>query len=383
MPCGGSFFSAEPRRGPMALILAGTLLLSPAAPFLEITPAQGASAQPKSRSQGNRPSTPPYRSAILINAKTGDVLRSHNPRLPVIPASIVKMMTTFLALEHIRQKKARMADRVKISRAASQVGGHQVYLRQGEVFQFEDLLKAVMISSANDAAYAVAEHVAGNEPAFVRLMNQRARQLGLNETRFVNVNGLPAGHGKPSNLMSARDAAMLARRLIKDFPFVLEWTSTRVAPFRPGKFNLHNTNRLVGRFEGLDGLKTGFTPEAGFSVVATAQRGELRLISVVFGSRQSQRRFQEAQNLLAWGFSHDPARAAEKKPSGGTQKTKVLNRNPGGASIENGDKTRRLTLESGDARPSESAVGPDRPEDPGALLAAQTPPKPGVIHIRK
>jgi D-alanyl-D-alanine carboxypeptidase (penicillin-binding protein 5/6) len=290
------------------------------------------------------------------------------------------MMTTYLALEHIRKKKVGMADRVSVSRAASRVGGHQVYLRQGEVFRFERLLKAVMIGSANDAAYAVAEHVAGNERAFVRMMNQRARLLGLSDTRFVNVNGLPAGRGKPANLMSARDAAILARRLIRDFPFVLQWTSTRMTPFRPGKFNLYNTNKLVGRFAGLDGLKTGFTPESGFSIVATAKRGDLRLISVVLGSPQSQRRFDEARNLLAWGFSNYPGREAKQKAPDNGRKRKTLKQNPGGASLGTQVKPHQLTLGEGD--PGGLSGEEDAPRAIFASKPAGKQREPGVIQLR-
>ena len=380
MPCAGRFFPGRPLRGPISLVAAGAFLLSLAAPALQGPRAEGASKKPA------RAANPSYKSAILIDAESGHILRSHNPRQPVIPASVVKMMTSLLALEHIRHKKARMSDRVKVSRAASLVGGHQVYLRPGEVFRLENLLKAVMIGSANDAAYAVAEHVAGNEPAFVRMMNQRARQLGLKDTRFVNVNGLPAGRGRPSNLMSARDAAMLARKLIHDFPFVLAWTSTRMTPFRPGKFNLYNTNKLVGRFAGLDGLKTGFTPEAGFSIVATAKRGDLRLIGVVFGSPQSQRRFNEARNLLAWGFSNYSGQAAKGKSPRDGRKTRVLKQNPDGASLGAQPQPYRLTLEgAGAGRPEAAAGEEDGPESPGSLMAAKPAaqrPQPGVMQLR-
>ena len=358
MSCGGRFCPGGEARRAIALALAGVLFVLPA---IHIPWAEGASSRKNAPPREPKPS---YRSAILIEADSGQILRSHNPRLPVIPASIVKMMTAYLAFEHIRMKKARMEDRVKVSRAASHVGGHQVHLRPGEVFAFRDLLKAVMISSANDAAFAVAEQVAGNETAFVRLMNQRARQLGMTDSRFVNVNGLPERGGKPSNLMSARDAALLARRLIKEYPFVLEWTSTRTAPFRPGKFNLHNTNRLVGRFEGLDGLKTGFTPESGFSLVATAKRGKVRLISVGFGSPQSQRRFNDAKNLLAWGFSNYSSLASRNNVR------TILRPSYEGASLDFPPAAFRLTWEGGD-RPGSGNMANriDSPE--GFFLAAQ------------
>jgi len=364
MSCKGSFCPGRRPAGAMALALAGVLFLLPLTP---LSRAEGASSRSKAPAREPRPT---YRSAILIEADSGQILASHNPRLPVIPASIVKMMTAYIAFEHIRAKKAAMSDRVKISRAASRVGGHQVYLRPGEVFAFRDLLKAVMISSANDAAFAVAEHVASSEPAFVRLMNLRARQLGMADSRFVNVNGLPERNGRPSNLMSARDAALLARRLIREYPFVLEWTSTRTVPFRPGKFNLRNTNRLVGQFEGLDGLKTGFTPESGFSLVATAKRGKVRLISVGFGSPQSQSRFNDAKRILAWGFSNYSHIASKNNVR------TILRPGLGGAALELAPEAFQLTFEGGDAK----KAGADGRMDPfaEAFMAKET----GALGLR-
>ncbi|MEK6710629.1 MAG: D-alanyl-D-alanine carboxypeptidase family protein [Nitrospinota bacterium] len=374
MPCAGRIFRGERRRSVISRAVAGIFLLFLAAPALPAPGAEGATPKKTPREPA-----PAYRSAILIEAESGQILKSHNHLQPVIPASVVKMMTTLLALESVRQKKTSLSDRVTASRAASRVGGHQVHLRQGEVFRFEDLLKAVLVGSANDAAHAVAEHVAGSEAAFVRMMNQRARQLGLNETRFVNPHGLPAGNGTPSNLMSARDAAMLARKLIRDFPFVLEWTSTRVIPFRPGKFNVHNTNKLLGHFEGLDGLKTGFTPESGFSVVATAKRGKLRLIGVVFGSPQSQRRFNEAKGLLAWGFSNYHWSEASQKPLRNdqkTHKTRTPRQNPGDAPLPQ-ERLLRLSMEGEDFQGIRAEAALPR-EEGETLLAA----KPAVQHLQ-
>jgi D-alanyl-D-alanine carboxypeptidase (penicillin-binding protein 5/6) len=244
----------------------------------------------------------PYLSALLIEAETGKVLRSFHPRERVIPASIAKMMTMLLTLESIEEKSITMKDIVTTSAKASRIGGQQVYLKEGERFPLEKLLEAVAISSANDAAYAVAEHVAGDTGIFVELMNERAKQLGMSDTRFVNVHGLPPGRRKPPNLMSARDVSILARELLKH-PIVTKWGSTKRAPFRGGKFILTNTNRLVGKFRGLDGLKTGSYRRAGYSIVATAKRKNLRLIAVILGSDQSRKRFSEAKRLLSWGFA--------------------------------------------------------------------------------
>ena len=244
----------------------------------------------------------PYRSILLIEANTGRVLKARNERLPTKPASIVKMMTALIAMEQIRRNIIHLDDIITTSRSASRIGGQQVYLKQGEKFTLRDLMKSIIISSANDSSYAVAEHIAGDAEAFVDMMNQRAKELGMTNTRFVNVNGLPPGGKKPTNQMSARDAGILARELIK-YPLIMKWSATKNAPFRNGSFILTNTNTLLGRFRGVDGLKTGYHRKAGFSIAATAKRKNLRLIAVVMGSSHSRRRFKEAKRLLAWGFN--------------------------------------------------------------------------------
>ena len=252
----------------------------------------------RSRNKRSRP----FRSALLIEAETGQVLKSIRPRLRVIPASIVKMMTILLTLERVQEKSISMNDIVVTSRKAARIGGQQVYLKQGERFRLKELLKAVAINSANDAAYAIAEHVTGDADIFVEMMNDRARELGMADTRYVNVHGLPPNRGQPPNLMSARDAGILAQALLK-FPIVTQWGKTKRAPFRGGKFILTNTNRLVGRFRGIDGIKTGSYRKAGYSIVATAKRGDLRLIAIILSSGHPRRRFQEAKRLLSWGFA--------------------------------------------------------------------------------
>lgn len=254
------------------------------------------------RRKRSRKAIIPYRSTLLIEANTGRVLKAKNERLPTKPASIVKMMTALIAMEQINRNIIHLDEIITTSRRASRIGGQQVYLKQGEKFSLRDLMKSIIISSANDSSYAVAEHIAGDAEAFVELMNQRAKELGMTNTRFVNVNGLPPGRNKPSNQMSARDAGILARELIK-YPLIMKWSATKNAPFRNGSFILTNTNTLLGRFRGMDGLKTGYHRKAGFSIVATAKRKNLRLIAVVMGSSHSRRRFKEAKRLLAWGFT--------------------------------------------------------------------------------
>ena len=254
------------------------------------------------RRKRSRKKAIPYRSILLIEANTGRVLKARNERLPTKPASVVKMMTALITMEEIKRNIINLDDIITTSRRASRIGGQQVYLKQGEKFSLRDLMKSIIISSANDSSYAVAEHIAGDAEAFVDLMNQRAKELGMSNTRFVNVNGLPPGGKKPTNQMSARDAGILARELIK-YPLIMKWSATKNAPFRNGSFILTNTNTLLGRFRGMDGLKTGYHRRAGFSIVATAKRKNLRLIAVVMGSSHSRRRFKEATRLLAWGFN--------------------------------------------------------------------------------
>lgn len=254
------------------------------------------------RRKRSRKAVIPYRSILLLEANTGRALKAKNERLPTKPASIVKMMTALIAMEQINRNIIHLDEIITTSRSASRIGGQQVYLKQGEKFSLRDLMKSIIISSANDSSYAVAEHIAGDAEAFVELMNQRAKELGMTNTHFVNVNGLPPGRNKPTNRMSARDAGILARELIK-YPLIMKWSATKNAPFRNGSFILTNTNTLLGRFRGMDGLKTGYHRKAGFSIVATAKRKNLRLIAVVMGSSHSKRRFKEAKRLLAWGFT--------------------------------------------------------------------------------
>ena len=253
------------------------------------------------RRKRSRKAVIPYRSILLIEANTGRVLKAKNERLATKPASIVKMMTALIAMEQIKRNIIHLDEIITVSRRASRIGGQQVYLAQGEKFSLRNLMKSIIISSANDSSYAVAEHIAGDAEAFVGMMNQRAKELGMTNTHFVNVNGLPPGRKKPTNQMSARDAGILARELI-NYPLIMKWSATRNAPFRNGSFTLTNTNNLLGRFRGMDGLKTGYHRKAGFSIVATAKRKNLRLIAVVMGSSHSRRRFKEAKRLLAWGF---------------------------------------------------------------------------------
>jgi D-alanyl-D-alanine carboxypeptidase (penicillin-binding protein 5/6) len=245
----------------------------------------------------------PYKYAILMEAETGKVLFEKDAHTPSPPASMVKMMTTLIVMEKIRDGALKLSDMVTASRWAAQMGGSQIYLREGESMSVEDLLKAVMIHSANDAAAALAEHIAGSTDAFVDLMNDRAEQLALKETHFYSVHGLPPSPGQKDDEMSAYDLAILGRELMK-FPEVAKWAGTIQEPFRDGQFTLTNPNHLLRQFPGADGIKTGFHNKAGFCVTGSAKRGDLRLIVVVMGSTLKRDCFTSAARILNEGFAN-------------------------------------------------------------------------------
>lgn len=247
------------------------------------------------------PNQPPYDSALLIEAETGQVLYEHEADKPHIPASLVKMMVMLLVAETVERGAFSLEQKVTVSREASRIGGSQVYLKQGETFTLGELLKAVVIASANDASYAISEFIAGTQEAMVDLMNERARQLGMTKTKFTNVHGLPPEPGQEQDTMSARDIAILARQIVRH-PLLLKWGATPKDNFRDGKFILYNTNKLLSSFPGMDGIKTGYYAEAGFNLCATAKRDGLRLISVVLGSPTQPERFRETRRLLTQGF---------------------------------------------------------------------------------
>jgi D-alanyl-D-alanine carboxypeptidase (penicillin-binding protein 5/6) len=245
----------------------------------------------------------PYQAALLMEAETGKVLFEKDAHVPWPPASMVKMMTTLVVLDRVRAGALKLDNTVTVSRWAAQMGGSQVYLKEGEVFTVEELLRAVMIHSANDAAVALAEHVAGSTDAFVDLMNDKAEQLGLKESRFHSVHGLPPDPGQEEDLMSATDLALLGRELMK-YPEAAQWAAAVQEPFRAGQFTLTNPNHLLRQFPGADGIKTGFHNKAGFCVTGSAKRGDLRLIVVVLGSARKQDCFRSAAQLLNQGFAN-------------------------------------------------------------------------------
>lgn len=244
-----------------------------------------------------------FKSALLMESETGTILYHDRQHDKIIPASIVKLMVSLIVLEQLEKGRISLKDRLRISRWVSKIGGHQVYLKEGEVFDLEELMKAVVIGSANDAAAAVAEYIGGDQTGFVDMMNQKAKELNMTNTTYHNPHGLPPGRGQKDNVTTAYDQALLAQEILK-YPQYTEWSAVRRDMFRNGTFELLNTNRkLMAKMPNADGLKTGYHSKAGFSVVATAKRGDTRLIAVVMGTRTSAIRTQIASRLLTRGFN--------------------------------------------------------------------------------
>jgi serine-type D-Ala-D-Ala carboxypeptidase (penicillin-binding protein 5/6) len=247
----------------------------------------------------------PYLGAIVIDAASGRVLLQDQPDAKGYPASVLKLMDLLIVLERIEQKQLSFQDQVTVSVKAAKTGGSQVWLAEKEVFTVDELLYALMVQSANDAAVALAEKVAGTTDAFVQMMNQRAQQLGMANTQFQSVHGLPPGAGQLPDVTTARDLAVLCRELLRHQD-TLRYTSTRERTFRPdaGKKTvvMRTHNHLMAQVEGCDGFKTGFFTQAGFSVAATASRNGQRVVAVVLGSADRKVRDSKAADLLAKGL---------------------------------------------------------------------------------
>ncbi|MBE6593642.1 MAG: D-alanyl-D-alanine carboxypeptidase [Ruminococcaceae bacterium] len=241
------------------------------------------------------------KSAILMEADTGTVLYESSADNALPPASVTKVMTLLLVMEAIEAGKINYSDKVRASANACSMGGSQIYLEENEEMSVEDLLKSVVIASANDAAVALAEYVSGTEEAFVARMNERASELGMKNTRFENTNGLD--DSVEDHVTSARDIAIMSRELIK-YPRIIEFSSIWMDTIRNGEFGLTNTNRLIRFYKGATGLKTGSTSKAGFCISATAERDGMTLICVIMGAPSRDVRNAAATSLLDWGFSN-------------------------------------------------------------------------------
>ena len=246
----------------------------------------------------------PGKSALLMDIATGTVLYEQNPHEKLAPASVTKVMTMLLIMEAIDSGRIGWNDTVTASEAAAAKGGSQVYLKVGESMSVSDMVKSIAVSSANDCACAMAEHIAGSEAAFVEQMNQRAKELGMNDTNYVNCTGLDDGAEAANHLTSAYDIALVSRELMANHPDIQKFTTIWMDSVRNGEFGLSNTNKLVRFYPGATGLKTGFTSGAGYCLSATAQRDGLGLIAVVMGCESSQDRFQTCKTMLDYGFAN-------------------------------------------------------------------------------
>lgn len=257
------------------------------------------------------------KSAILIEATTGKVLYEKNPDERLSPASITKIMTLYLIYEAVEQGKIKWQDMVTVSEYASSMGGSQIFLEPQEKQDVQTLTKSIAIASANDAAVAMAEHIAGTEQEFVKLMNEKAKELGMENTNFENACGLDTD--TTNHYMSARDIATISRELMTKYPdiqqFTTKWQDTITHKTKKGEteFGLTNTNRLIKNYEGATGLKTGSTKKALYCLSASAKRDNMELIAVVLASPEPKLRFEEATKMLDYGFANYEIIQCDKK----------------------------------------------------------------------
>lgn len=253
-------------------------------------------------------------SAVLMDPMTGNILFAKNPDKQLAPASVTKVMTLLVALEALEKGKVKLTDKVVTSENAWKMGGSQIYLEPGEAMSMETMLIAIAVGSANDACVAVAEHIAGSLEGFVQMMNEKAKELGCKNTNFINNYGLPAeGH-----YTSARDMALMMREALQ-YPLFQKLTSIKQYDLRGGKFVLHNTNKLLWWYKGVDGGKTGWTNAAKYCLASTAERDGLRLIAVVMATPETRSHFRESMKLYNYGFAQfEAANIAKKNEKKGT-----------------------------------------------------------------
>ena len=244
------------------------------------------------------------KSALLMDVATGTILYEQNSHEALAPASVTKVMTMLLIMEAIDSGKISWSDTVTVSESAAAKGGSQVYLKVGESMTVEDMLKSIAVSSANDCACAMAEHLCGSEAAFAEAMNARAKELGMDDTHFVNCTGLDDGEDALSHKTSAHDIAIMSRELLGNHPDITRFTTIWMDTIRDGAFGLSNTNKMVRFYNGCTGLKTGFTQGAGYCLSASAERDGLQLIAVVMGCETSQKRFAACKSMLDYGFAN-------------------------------------------------------------------------------
>ncbi len=268
----------------------------------------------------------PYAAALVLDAANGETLFARNADKPIYPASVLKLMVLLVTLDHVEKGYITLDDMVPVTVEAYKMGGSQVYLDPKEQFSVNDMLYALMIQSANDAAVALATYVAGSKERFVELMNQQARHLGMEHTHFYSVHGLPPATGQQVDVSTARDLGKLALALAKR-PLVFTYTGVKVRDFRGGQFVMRNHNHLLEKVEGCDGFKTGYFNAAGFSIIATAKRRGRRIIAIVMGSADPKVRDTQATELLARGFAAVPVQGKSVIMPGTKQPPVAANKN--------------------------------------------------------
>lgn len=318
--------SVNRKFGLIALIIAFAALASShtalAARRHHAAAAKAESADEESTASASSTALGAYSEACVLEPVTGTVIFESNDHTPWPTASLAKMMLMLIVAEKLHDGSLKLTDNITTSRKAAEMGGSQVYLKEGETFSLDDMMKAVVVHSANDASVAVAEYIAGSTEAFVVMMNTKAAAIGMKDSHYYSVNGLPPSKGESADVASAYDQAILARELLK-YPDVIRWASIDTAPFRAGTFTLRNTNHMVRTYPGCDGLKTGFYDKAGFNVVATAKRNDLRLVAVVLGSQHKLTNFKEASEMLSNGFLNYEMHSVAKKGAPITQSVAV------------------------------------------------------------
>ena len=299
------------------LVAAGFGLGSPALATATSHRHHGTHHAKAASAAASRAAVPLYRGALLEDADTGRVLYAYNADMQWPPASMAKMMLLLVASEQVNAGRVHLTDPVRISERSAHTGGSRVGFKEGDVYPLGELMKAALVKSANDAAVAVAEKIGGSVEVTVRMMNARARSLGMTHTEYQTVDGLPPRPTHDVDHTDAYDLATVARAIIRETN-LLQWSSQEHVEFDNGVCMLNNTNHLIGHFEGCDGLKTGFTFQAGFNVTTTAKRGDMRIVAVILGAPSNQQRFAQAGKLMQWGFDHYTAvpllRAGEPLP---------------------------------------------------------------------
>lgn len=243
------------------------------------------------------------KSAVLIDVGSGQVLYEQNSHEKLPPASVTKVMTLLLIGEALDSGKIKLTDKVQISERASEMGGSQIFLEPGEIQTVENLIKGIAVASGNDACVAMAEYIGGSEEAFVKMMNDKAKELGMKNTNFVNTNGLPV----ENHYTTANDIALMSKELLKHesmHKYLTTWMDEVIVGKKQAKIGLANTNKLIRHYQGATGVKTGFTQEAKYCLAASAKRGDTHLVAATLGAATSKERFADAASLLNYGFAN-------------------------------------------------------------------------------